>query len=94
MSERRIREFFGREYIITVNLDDAISAISRTLIRKYRRSPSIKPLDAVHLATAIQWKIPVMETTDNPLLRFDGIEGDPPVSVRGPLFDGQQSLFA
>ena len=91
-SERIIREFFGREYINSVNLDDAISGIVRGLIRKYRGSPSIKPLDAIHLATAIQWNIPIFETTDNPLLRFNQLEGNPPVTVRRPLYDGQQFL--
>lgn len=86
-SESIIREFFGREYIITVNLDDTLSGVTRNLIRKYRRNPSIKPLDAIHFATAIQWNIPIFETADNSLLRFDRLEGNPPVSVRRPLYE-------
>ena len=92
-SERLIREFFGREYIISVNIDDAISSISRRLIRTYRGDPKIKPMDAIHLATAIQWGIPILETIDEPFSRFNQLEGDPAVSVRWPRYDGQQQFI-
>ena len=92
-SEQLIREFFGRDYIVSVNIDDAISSISRRLIRTYREDPRIKPLDAIHLATAIQWKIPILETIDGPFARFDQLEGNPTVSVRWPQYDGQQQFF-
>ena len=92
-SERLIKEFFSREYIVPVNIDSYVSFIARDLVRKYRNSPRISPADAVHLATAIHWKIPVLETTDNPLIRFNQREGNPPVSVRRPLYDGPQQLF-
>ena len=92
-SESLIREFFGREYVIPVNVDSPVSAIAQGLVRKYRSNPGIRPPDAVHLATAIHWRIPVMETTDNRLTRFDRLEGSPPVSVREPLYDGQSRFL-
>ena len=91
-SERLIGEFFSREYVIPVNIDTEVSVIAQTLVRKYRANPNIRPPDAIHLATAILWKIPCLETTDLQLIRFDGLEGNPPVSVRRPLYDGPQLL--
>ena len=91
-SEDMIREFFSRDYVIPVSVDDPVSTIARDLIRKYRNEMRIHPADAVHLATAIQWSVPVMETTDHDLLRFDRREGNPPVRVRHPLYEGQQNL--
>ncbi len=91
-SERLIKEFFSREYVISVNVDGPVSSIAQSLVRKYRNNPNIKPQDAVHLATAILWQIPALETVDQPFTRFDGLEGSPPVSVRRPMYDGQQLL--
>ena len=87
-SEALIREFFSRDYIIPVNVDAPISTIARNLIRKYRNGPKIKPPDAIHLATAIQWHIPVIETTDTDFLKLDGREGNPSVTIRKPLYEG------
>ena len=87
-SEAIIRELFDREYILLVAVDARVAAIARGLIRKYRNGPKLKPKDATHLATAIQWRIPVLETNDRDLLRLDGLEGDPPVTIRRPYYEG------
>ena len=60
-SEDLIREFFSREYIIAVSVDDPVSTIARGLIRKHQ---GLTPPDAIHLATAVLWHIPVIETSD------------------------------
>ena len=87
-SEEMIRELFDREYILPVAVDMRIAAAARGLIRKYRNAPKIKPKDATHLATAIQWKIPILETKDPDLLRLNGREGDPPITIRWPFYEG------
>lgn len=87
-AEARIREFFSRRYVIPVQIDAPVAAIARSLIRRHRSARRIKPEDATHLATAIQWHIPVVETTDDDLLRFDKVEGRPPIAVREPLYEG------
>ncbi len=91
-AEAKIQEFFGRRYIIPVAIDVRVAAIARDLVRKYRDGPKIKPPDAAHLATAVQWNIPVIETTDPDLLRLDGREGNPPITVRPPLYEGPNRL--
>ena len=87
-SEETIAELFSRDYFIPVAIDTRVSAIARELIRKYRTGPKLKPPDATHLATAVQWRIPVVESTDPDLLRLDKLEGDPPIVVRKPLYEG------
>ena len=87
-SEEKIREFFGREYVLSVNVDPRVAEIARELVRKRRDVQVLKPPDAIHLATAIQWNIPVLESTDPDLIRLDGIEGSPPITIRLPTFEG------
>ena len=91
-SEAMIREFFSRDYVIPVSVDDPVSTLARNLIRKYRNEIRIEPADAIHLATAIQWSIPVIETTDDRLLRFDGREGSPAIRVRTPVYEGAEDF--
>ena len=88
-AEARIREFFGRNYVVTIGLDARVAMITRGLIRKYR---NLKPPDAAHLATAMQWQIPIIETTDPDLLGLDKAEGTPPIVIRKPLYEGPQQL--
>ena len=87
-SESMIRDLFSRDYIIPVAIDVHVAAIARGLVRKYKTGPKLKPPDAAHLASAIQWKIPVLETTDPDLLRLDGLEGSPAIIIRRPLYEG------
>ena len=91
-SELKIREFFSRDYIIPVSIDVRVASIARGLVRRYRIAPKLKPPDAAHLATAIQWNIPVIESTDPDLLRLSGMEGDPPITIRRPSYEGPRRL--
>ena len=91
-SEAMIIELFGRDYMIPAAVDVRVATEARRLIRKYRSVPKIKPADATHLATAIQWNIPVIETTDPGLLRFDQLEGNPRITIRQPSFEGPRPL--
>jgi predicted nucleic acid-binding protein len=91
-SEAMIRELFDPDYIIPAGVDMRIAAVARELIRKYRNGPKLKPKDATHLATAIQWRIPILETKDPDLLRLDGREGDPTIMIRRPLYEGTRRM--
>ena len=92
-SENLIREFFNRDYVIPVSVDGPVSDIARRLIRKYRTSPKLPTADAIHLATAVLWNIPIIETTDTDLLRMDQREGNPPIITRRPLYVGTLPLL-
>ncbi len=87
-AEEAISDFFRRDFVVPVAIDERVSAIARRLIRAYEPNPGLKPPDATHLATAVVWDIPVVETTDPDLLRLDGREGQPPIVVRHPLYEG------
>ena len=91
-SEAMITELFGRDYIIPAAVDVRVATEARRLIRKYRSGPKIKPADATHLATAIQWSIPVIETTDPDLLRFNQREGNPRITIRQLSYEGLRPI--
>ena len=91
-AERIIREFFAQEYVVVANLDPFVAEIARALVRDLR----IKGKDAVHLATAIRWNVPVFETFDIELLRRVSNSRSPlpgGLDVREPRFNGQPNLF-
>ena len=88
-SEARIQEFFSRDYIIPIAIDPIVARAARRHIRQH----VLKPLDAIHLATAEVWRIPTLETTDPDLLNLDGQVGNPRITIRHPLYEGQGSFF-
>ena len=91
-SEAKIREFLGRDYIVLVALDVRVASMARDLVRRYRNGPRLKPADAIHLATALHLSIPILETTDPDLLRLDRLVGDPPITIRRPLYEGPNRI--
>jgi predicted nucleic acid-binding protein len=89
-AEARIREFFGRNYVIRAALDVPVVELARDLVRRYR---GLKPLDAVHIATALHHNVPILETYDGDMIRLvNGKEGNPPLIVRNPLYEGTRPL--
>lgn len=91
-AEQMIKEFFSRRYVVRVPFDRLMAEDVRRLIRTHR---GLTTLDAAHIATALRWRVPLLETYDNRLLDLDGLEGNPPLAIRepkwnvslGPLFD-------
>ena len=89
-AERMIKEFFGRPYIVRAPFDRFMAEDVRRLIRTHQ---GLTSLDAAHIATALRWKIPLLETFDTRLLSLDRAEGNPPLAIRepkwsmGPMFD-------
>ena len=90
VSEDIIVDFFNRDFVVPIALDARISAVSRGLVRKYGRDLGLGSHDAAHLATSIVWNVPVLEAVDSDLLQLDGLEGQPLISVRTPLYEGPQ----
>ena len=88
-AEDKIREFFGRQYVIPVQVDSPIATIARDLVRRHRY---FRPEDATHLATAMQLVIPLIETNDPGLLELDTLEGTPRINIRKPFFEGGTRL--
>ena len=93
-SEDLIREFFSRPYVVPAAFDRPVAAAARKLIRlgKAKRL-SLKPPDAIHLATCEVHHIPILETSDPDLLRWNEQVGNPPIIIRVPVYEGQQRLI-
>lgn len=88
-SETKIREFFARPYVIRVALDIRVAEMAREIVRTY----GLKPLDAVHVATALRAKVPTLETFDQEMIdKVNGKEGNPPLQIRNPTYEGQLRL--
>ena len=83
-AEQKIKEFFGRPYVVRVPFDRFIAEDVRRLIRKHQ---GLTALDAAHIATALRLGIPLLETYDERLLALDGSEGNPPLAIRIPKWD-------
>ena len=96
--EEMIREFFSRPYVIRAQVDARVAAIARQITRMTSLASdmkTVKPKDAVHVATAVRWDVPVVECYDEPLIRASTrmrteypsvIKG---VIVREPQYEGQ-----
>jgi predicted nucleic acid-binding protein len=90
-SEELIREFFGRNYIIRAALDIPVAALVRELVRNNK---GLKPYDAIHIATALHHKIPILETYDERMIKLgSGKSGSLPLIIRNPTFEGMRPLL-
>jgi len=69
-----IQEFFVRSYVIAINLDQLVGERARGLIRLYSKSHRLEPEDAVYMASALVWDIPILETRDKVLHSLSTLE--------------------
>ena len=83
-AERMIKEFFERRYVVRVPFDRLMAEDVRRLLRAHQ---GLTTLDAAHIATALRWHVPLLETYDDRLLGLDGVEGNPPLIIREPKWD-------
>ncbi len=61
--------FFDQPYILLVPVDKQVGVQAQSL--QLAGLQGVKPPDAVHLASAIVWSIPVLHTFDDDLLKLD-----------------------
>jgi predicted nucleic acid-binding protein len=88
--EGLIQEFFSRPYVISIAVTRQVTAEARRLVRDglVKRSA-----DAIHAATALVYKIPILETTDLDDFKSVNGVGEPPLEVRKPVPFGPPRLF-
>jgi hypothetical protein len=75
-----LQRFFRRSYIRVYNVSRKLAESAQTLVW-YN---SIKPKDAIHVATAIHLCADALETFDAKLINKSGTVGDPLLLIREP----------
>lgn len=89
MSKRElIEQFFKSPFLSVQNVRRSIAEGARDIVW----DSSIRPKDAIHVATALSCKIPVLNTFDQNLLKADESIGDPPLRIVTPHEPGQPLL--
>ena len=83
-----LRRFFRRSHIRVYNIARAIAEMAQDVVWNH----GIQPKDALHVATALQMKVPVLETFDGDLLKKSGMVGIPPLVIRLPIAPKQTAL--
>jgi predicted nucleic acid-binding protein len=87
--EQKIRDFFEHPWIIVREVDRFVAEQARDLIWAH----SLKPYDAIHLATALNLKLSVMDTFDDDLIKLTGTLGNPRLVIGHPHISHTPDLF-
>lgn len=87
---KKIVEFFKNESIVIVNLDRYIAGMARDFVWNYK----VAPKDAIHVASAVKSKIPVLDTFDGELIKLSNEIGeDPPLKITIPDIPFQEDFL-
>lgn len=78
--EDKIRRFFLNEYIVVVNTDRFIAESARKLIWEQ----GVHPKDAIHLATALRFRLTHLDCYDDKLIGLSGKLGNPLLTIGPP----------
>lgn len=84
-----VRRFFRRSYIRMYNVTRRLGEDAQDFVWNH----SIKPKDAIHVATAVHLGVEALETFDEDLIKKSGKVGDPLLKIRKPQPPRQGSLL-
>jgi len=76
----KIRKFFQNAYIVVENVTRNIALIAQDVVWDY----SVEPKDSIHVATAVQRKIPLINSFDKGLISLSGKIGNPLIKIEKP----------
>ncbi|MBF0318615.1 MAG: PIN domain-containing protein [Nitrospirae bacterium] len=82
--------FFENEYIVLINVDRHIAESSRNLLWDYS---ALRPNDAIHIASAIESEIPIVDTFDKYLISLNDKIGVPPLIIGEPDISSDDGIF-
>jgi predicted nucleic acid-binding protein len=88
---RDISAYFRHKFIKVIPVDRVIARAAAEIVREH----SLKPPDAIHIATANRCRCAVLYTYDGPMLEKNGQIGSPSLPIKRPgEFAGhQQDMF-
>lgn len=84
-----VRKFFRRSNLRLRNVTRRISENAQDLVWNH----AIRPKDAIHVATALDGGIPILETFDTDLIKRTGSIGTPGLIIRAPIASKQGKLL-
>ena len=84
-----VRRFFRRSFIRVRNVTRQTAELAQDVVWDY----GIRPKDAIHVATAIENKVGIVETFDEPFIDKSGLIGTFPLVIRRPLPVDQMKLL-
>jgi predicted nucleic acid-binding protein len=84
-----VRRFFRHSYIRVRNVTRLTAESAQDLVWDH----GIKPKDAIHVATALEAGLTILETFDHGLISRTGLVGSPPLVIREPSAPDQRDLF-
>jgi predicted nucleic acid-binding protein len=84
-----LRKFFRRSYIKVRGVSRSIAEAAQDVVWDH----DIRPKDAIHVATALDASIGILETFDEDLIKKSGVLGDPPLTIRKPVAPRQGKLL-
>ena len=79
----RVEAFFRNDYIVVRNITRRVAEMAR----EYVWDHGIKPKDALHVATAIDASLDLLNTFDSPLQNKTGLVGNPRLIIESPRWD-------
>jgi predicted nucleic acid-binding protein len=85
VQESLIEDFFENDFVTIRTLTEQIAFLARKIAREY----GVKPGDAVHVATALFWKVPILHTFDNKLLNKTKLMSDLSIKIEKPAWVGK-----
>jgi len=83
-----LNRFFRRSFVRVAAVSRKIAETAQDVVWE----SSIKPKDAIHIATALHHSIKYFETFDGKLIKKSGKVGDPALIIREPKPDAQGSF--
>jgi len=83
-----VTDFFKNDYIHVRNVTRRVAESARELVWDAK----IDPKDAIHVATALEARLPLLNTFDGKLLSQNGLVGDPPLIIAHPETTPQGEL--
>jgi len=83
-----LRKFFKREGLRVRNVTRQVAEMAQDIVWNH----NVMPKDAIHVATALAERVPILETFDRGLLGMDGRIGSPPLVIRKPIAPTQTTM--